>query len=73
MFCFIDESGSPSVRISNNDFLVVCLTIFRDKMVRDCAKQKLVDLRRTLELSDNYEFHRVRNLSISICKNSSFA
>lgn len=61
MYGFIDESGSPGSKINDNDWLVVSIVIFRDKVFRDFAKQKLAELRAELNLPENYEFHRVKN------------
>jgi len=61
MFGFIDESGSPGVAKTEDDFLVVSLVFFDTREEADKCSASIDRLRKKLKLADNYEFHHSRN------------
>ncbi|MBR2586812.1 DUF3800 domain-containing protein [Candidatus Saccharibacteria bacterium] len=61
MYGFIDESGSPGVKISDIDYLGVSLVIFDDVSSEEKLMRKMHLLRKRLGLSEDYEFHRSHN------------
>jgi len=61
MLGFMDESGSPGVANSEEDFLVASLVIFESREAADKCSASIERLRKRLKLADNYEFHHSRN------------
>ena len=62
---FIDESGSPGVAISGNDYFLVSLVVFSSKEEVQRAERLSMELKKHLELSEDYEFHFSKNSSLS--------
>jgi len=61
MFGFMDESGSPGVANTEEDFLVASLVIFENREAVDKCSASIERLKKRLKLADNYEFHHSRN------------
>ena len=61
MLSYIDESGTPGVAISKNDWLIVAMVAFDDAAAVKVLSDKIDALRVRLGLPDNYEFHRVKD------------
>lgn len=61
MYGFLDESGEPGAAKHSNDYLVISLVVF-GSFERMIESSRLVDeLRKRMQLSDDYEFHRSKN------------
>ena len=79
MFGYMDESGSPGVAKTKEDFLVVSLVIFESREAADKCSMSIERLRKRLKLDDNYEFHysrnsnRVRNTFIKLIPDLDFS
>ena len=61
MFGYLDESGAPGKAVKLNDYYIVSLVIFTNKIARDVAIEAIENLRRQLHLAEDYEFHYSRN------------
>lgn len=58
---YIDESGSPGIAHGPNDYLLVCMVLFRDYDAARNANARIANLRTRLNLPKHYEFHRAKN------------
>ncbi|MBR5621268.1 DUF3800 domain-containing protein [Candidatus Saccharibacteria bacterium] len=58
---YIDESGTPGVAVSRNDWLVVSLVIFDSREAADKAVSDLTEMIARLGLPTSYELHRTHN------------
>lgn len=61
MFGYLDESGAPGRAAKPNDYFVVSLVIFKNRIFRDKAIGEIEQLRLILGLPIDYEFHCSRN------------
>ena len=57
----MDESGSPGVAKTQEEFLAVSLVVFDSREAADNCSASIERLRKKLRLADNYEFHHSRN------------
>lgn len=61
MLAYSDESGTPGTALHSNDWFLVAMIFFRTKTARDEAKRKVKNLRKKLELPEDYEFHHIED------------
>lgn len=61
MLCFIDESGDPGMKVGQGSsrFLTVAIVLFQDKDEANKCDAEIDELRKSLSLKSNFEFHFV--------------
>lgn len=65
IYGFIDESGSPGIAISENDYFLVSLVLFKFKTEIKKSEAATLKLKKHLGLTEDYEFHFSKNSSLS--------
>ena len=61
IYGFVDESGSPGVAMYHDDYLLISMVIFETEELIVQAKNSISELKASLYLSQDYEFHCNKN------------